>query len=295
MRLKLLELLSFVPDKWMVKIQYRLKTGRKLNLKNPLRFTEKLQWIKLYDKNPLMVQCVDKYDVREYVKSKGLEKNLIPCYGVYNSGDEIDWDKLPDQFVMKDTLGGGGTSVIVVADRSSEDIEKLKAKCREWTSIDARKRGAGREWPYYSGKNHRIIIEKFIESDKKDGGLIDYKFMCLNGEIGCVYVLCDRNLANGAQCGIFDHDFNLLPYSEDDERPLTRKIDKPLNYDRMCAMARLLSREFTEARIDLYNQNGMILFGEITFFDSSGYMVFEPDEFDFILGEKMKLPCKNSK
>lgn len=143
---KILEFLSFIPDKTMLKIQYRIKTGNKLNLKNPKRFTEKLQWYKLYYKNPLMIQCVDKYDVREYVKSKGLEDILIPCYGVYDSADEVDWDSLPQQFVMKDTLGGGGNSVVIVKDKSTVDLEDLKSTAADWTKIDAHKKGGGREY-----------------------------------------------------------------------------------------------------------------------------------------------------
>ena len=175
LRLKILRVLSFVPDKTMIKLQYRIKTGRKLDLKNPKRFTEKIQWYKLYYKNPKMIICVDKYDVREYVKSKGLEDILIPCYGVYDSIDQINWDDLPNQFVMKDTLGGGGNSVLIVKDKKMADIEQLKLCGEEWTSINAHVRDAGREWPYYSGKNHRIIIEKYIESKEAEGGLIDRK------------------------------------------------------------------------------------------------------------------------
>ena len=115
-REQILRLLRFVPDKTMVKIQYRIKTGRKLNLKNPQRYTEKLQWYKLYYKNPLMIKCVDKYDVREYVKSLGLEEILNECYGVFDKVEDIDFDKLPNQFVMKDTLGGGGDRVIICKD-----------------------------------------------------------------------------------------------------------------------------------------------------------------------------------
>ena len=161
-RLKILRILSFVPDKTMVKIQYKIKTGNRLNLKNPKRFTEKLQWYKLYYRNPLMIQCVDKYDVREYVKSKGLENILIPCYGVYDSIDEVDWDALPNQFVMKDTLGGGGTSVIIVKDKSKTSIKELKSRAAAWTSIDAHRKDAGREWPYYSGKHHRIFLRNIL-------------------------------------------------------------------------------------------------------------------------------------
>ena len=107
MRIKILRLLNFIPDKQMVRIQYKIKTGRKLNLKNPQRYTEKLQWYKLYYRNPLMLKCADKYDVREYVKNCGLDNILNECYGVYNTPEEIDFNKLPNKFVIKDTLGGG--------------------------------------------------------------------------------------------------------------------------------------------------------------------------------------------
>ena len=293
LRLRILKFLSFIPDKPMIKIQYFLKTGRRLNLKNPKRFTEKLQWYKLYYKNPLMIQCVDKYDVREYVKSKGLEDILIPCYGVYDSPDEIDWDSLPSQFVMKDTLGGGGTSVIIVKDKATADIEELKRRAAEWVKIDAHNRGGGREWPYYSGKNHRIIIEKYLDADKNAGGLIDYKLLSFNGKPTIVYVLADRSIGNGAGCGIYDDEFNKLPCLELDERPLERIIEKPLMFEFMKEIASRLSEDFLEARVDLYEIEGEVKFGEITFYDSSGYMIFDPDEFDEEMGEMFILPNRN--
>lgn len=289
-RLKILDFLSFIPDKPMLKIQYRMKTGRKLNLKKPQRFTEKLQWYKLYYKNPKMIQCVDKYDVRDYVKSKGLEEILIPCYGVYNSADEIDWDSLPNQFVMKDTLGGGGASVVIVTDKKKEDIEKLKVKCREWTSIDAHAKGGGREWPYYSGKNHRIIIEKYIDSNKDAGGLIDYKFFCFDGSIAYLYVTADREVGNDAGVGIYDSDFRRTEVQRLDKRPLKRFIEKPENYEELKKVAEVLSDRYPEVRIDLYDIDGEIRFGELTFYDGSGYMKFDPDKFDFKLGECFKIP-----
>lgn len=290
LRLRILRILSFIPDKPMIKLQYFLKTGRILNLKNPKRFTEKLQWYKLYYKNPLMVQCVDKYDVREYVKSKGLENILIPCYGVYDSPEEIDWASLPNQFVMKDTLGGGGTSVIIVKDKSKENIEELKRRATEWVKIDARKRDAGREWPYYRGKKHRIIVEQYIDSDDKNGGLIDYKFFCFNGTPSWMYVIADRKIGSGAGFGIFDSDFNKSNVIRVDERPLERIVEKPAAFELMKRIASKLSRDFPEARVDLYEVKGKIKFGEITFYDGSGYMTFNPDYFDEELGKLFKLP-----
>lgn len=290
LRIKILRFLSFVPDKLMLKIQYKIKTGRKLNLKNPQRFTEKLQWYKLYYKNPLMVQCVDKYDVREYVKSKGLGDILIPCYGVYDSPDEIEWDKLPNQFVMKDTLGGGGISVVIVEDKKTANLDELKQKAAEWVAIDAHKKGGFREWPYYSGKNHRIIIEKYIESDMSSGGLIDYKFFCFDGKPTWIYVMADRELGNGVGVGIYNSSFEKQDVLRNDEKPLERLVKQPVSFELMKEISARLSESFPEARIDLYEVEGEVKFGEITFYDGSGYMTFTPDDFDEKFGESFILP-----
>lgn len=283
-RLAILKFLSFVPDKPMLQLQYRIKTGRKLNLKNPQRYTEKLQWYKLNYKNPLMIQCVDKYDVRAYVESKGLGHILNECYGVFDRVEDIDFDALPNQFVLKDTLGGGGNSVILVKDKSQMDLEAVKVQLRKWVNENHRVRSGGREWPYYSGKKHRIIIEKYIPSDATAGGLIDYKFFCFDGKVEYIYVIADRTIGTSAGFGICDSDFHLLPYERADERPLTRVIEKPVNFTEMTTAAQLLAEGFPHARIDFYNPDNHILFGEITFFDGSGYMTFKPDEFDFEMG-----------
>lgn len=290
LRLKILNFFCFLPDRLMIEIQYWIKTGRRLNLKNPKRFTEKLQWYKLYYKNPLMVQCVDKYDVREYVKAKGLEEILVPCYGVFNTVDAIDWKTLPNQFVMKDTLGSGGSSVVIIKDKNSENIGRLKTIAAEWLAIGSSKPTGGREWPYYSGKKHRIIIEKYLESDDSKGGLIDYKFFCFNGKPTWIYVLADRSLGNGVGVGIYDESYNKLNVMRADERPLVRDVPKPKTFNLMKDISRKLSEDFPEARIDLYEVGGQVKFGEITFYDGSGYMTFDPDSFDLKLGEQFKLP-----
>ena len=270
LRLKILRLLSFVPDKIMLKIQYRIKTGHRLDLKNPKRFTEKLQWYKLYYKDPLMIQCVDKYHVREYVKSKGLEDILIPCIGVYDSPEDINWEDLPDKFVMKDTLGAGGNAVIIVRDKSRADISELKKRAAEWVAIDAHRPDAGREWPYYSGKRHRIIIEEYLDADEQEGGLTDYKYFCFDGRPVWMYVMSDRKLGNGVGVGIYNSEFIKEDAQRVDERPLERVIKKPLTLELMKDISSRLSDSFPEARIDLYEVNGEVKFGEITFFDGSG-------------------------
>ena len=295
LRLQILALLRFVPDPIMLKLQYRIKTGKRLDLKNPKRFTEKLQWYKLYYKDPTMVTCVDKYDVRDYVLSKGFEEILIPCYGVFQSFEEINFDSLPSSFVIKDTLGGGGNSVIVVKDKSTADFYAIEKQCREWVSQKHRQKGGGREWPYYGGKEHRIIIEKFIDADPERGGLIDYKFFCFHGKTAFIYVIADRIMGKVAKLGIYDPEFHLLPVSRCDEEALSRAIPKPENFDEMKRIAEMLASDFPEARIDLYSQDHKVLFGEITFYDGSGYMKFDPDNFDFEIGEKFILPNKYDK
>jgi hypothetical protein len=269
----------------MICVQYRIKTGKWPNLQNPERFTEKLQWYKLNYKNPELIRCVDKYDVREYVKEKGLQSILIPCIGIYDSVESINWDKLPPKYVMKDTLGGGGNSVIIVNYEKAGSVEWLRKTAKRWTEANAHSRGAGREWPYYSGKNHRILFEKYIEADVASGGLVDYKFFCFHGKVRFLYVIADRQMGSGAGVGIYNSDFERLPVRRKDERSLERVIQKPDNFEEMKAISETLASDFPEVRVDLYNQKGKIFFGELTFYDGSGYMQFDPDDFDYQIGK----------
>ena len=288
-RVRILRMLDFVPDRLMLKIQYLIKTGNQLNLKNPKRFTEKLQWYKLYYRDPMMIKCVDKYDVRDYVISKGLEEILVPCYGVYNGVDEINWNVIPTSFVMKDTLGGGGTSVVVVRDKNTEDIEHLKAQAKHWTLQSIHTKGSGREWPYYGGKNHRIIFEQNIEPYKDGTGLIDYKFFCFDGKVEFIYVMGEREIGKSVQVSIFDRDFNRLPVLREGDAEY-KNARKPDHFESMITIAERLSADFPHVRVDLYNINGQIYFGELTFFNASGYMRYNPDSFDTDIGNKWKLP-----
>lgn len=289
LRLKILKLLNFVPDKPMVYVQYWIKFRRLLNLDNPQRFTEKLQWYKLFYRDSLMKICTDKYEVRQYVKDRGLEEILIPLVGVYDNFDEIRLDKLPPQFVAKDTLGGGGTSVIICTDKEKLDYMEFQKALVSWLNISCNLKHYGREW-VYEGMPHRIIIEKYLQSDPEQGGLIDYKFFCFNGTCQYVYVIADRKMGEKAALAIYSRDFIKLDVYRIDELPLTRVIKKPSNYQRLIDIAETLAAPFPEARIDLYDVDERIYFGEITFFDGSGYMKFEPDHFDYELGKKFKLP-----
>ena len=285
-RLKILKMLHFIPDGIMIPIQYKIKTGNKLNLKSPVRYTEKLQWYKLNYRKPIMTKCSDKYSVREYVSEKGLSFLLNGLYSVYDSAEEIDFDKLPNSFAMKMNIGSGMN--YFVSDKKREDLNQLRHIAEEWFNSDSC--SYGREWGDYDIKP-RIVFEELLPLDERDD-LPDYKFFCFNGEPYCLYTMIDytKNHENG-RLGFFDIDFNLLPYHRKDFKPIEEQLPIPKNFDKMVEYARVLSKGFPHVRVDLYDISGRIVFGEMTFYNASGYTIFEPDEFDYIMGDKFVLPC----
>jgi hypothetical protein len=287
MRQKILGAMAWIPDKAMLKLQYRIKTGRKLNLKDPQRFTEKLQWYKHYYRDPLMIQCVDKYDVREYVRSKGLESILNECYGIYNRIEDIDFDALPDQFILKDTLGGGGNSVIICRDKTTFDTDAAKKQMQKWLDTNLIKSG-GREWPYYSGKMHRIIIDRYLENpENPEAGISDYKFFCYQGKV--IFLVVDRERYIEHKRNFYDVNWNYLNVTSDHES-FGDIIEKPEGYEMMIKVAQELSKDFPFVRVDLYSVGGKVYFGELTYYPWSGYVQFTPDEFDFELGKHFIFP-----
>ncbi len=287
-RRKILQLFSFVPDKTMLVLQYYLKFGRKLNLKNPQRYTEKIQKYKLEYRNPLLVQCVDKWEVREYIKAKGLSNILNECYGVFSSEEEVDFELFPEEYVLKDTLAGGGNAVIIIKQKpNKEQIDIIKSRLHEWVTSPYRKKSGGREWPYYSGKKHRILAEAYIRSDET--GLTDYKFFCFDGAIACVYVISNREMGGHGDLAIMDREFVRLPYQSATQGKMKEDPVKPQNYEYMIEVVEKLSRDFPHVRVDLYNIDGKVIFGELTFYGASGYQKFIPDEFDYILGQQFKI------
>lgn len=290
LRLAILNTLSFVPDELMLKIQYRIKIGRKLNLKTPQRYTEKVQWYKLYYRDSLMKKCVDKYEVREYIESVGLGNILNECYGVYENVDDIDFDNLPNQFVLKDTLAGGSTSVIICEDKSSANLDEYKNKMRKWLESDT-KCNYGREW-VYDNQKHRIICDKYIDSSSTNG-LIDYKFFCFNGKVSHLIVISDRFTSE--KLDLYDCEWNRMSVFQSDCPNQSRNnLPKPKNFESMISMAQKLSKGFPHVRVDFYNIDGNIIFGELTFFSGSGYYIFTPDSFDFELGQQFVLPERNN-
>ena len=282
-RIIILRKLNWMPDSIMVRLQYRIKMGFWPNLKHPKRFTEKAQLYKINYKNPVMPQCVDKYDVREFVQNKGLGNILNYCYGVYESVDDIHWDDLPKKFVMKLTTGGGGLNVVIVKDKEKEDIERLKQIVRSWTAPRKKQPSTGREWAYMEIEKNRVIIEDLIEDDTNiDGSIDDFKFMCYDGKFR--YLWIDKNRYSDHKRGFWDEHLNFLEDVSSDHGTFKEPPQLPRNIDEMVKVAEIISEDFPYARVDLYNIKGKIYFGEITFYPWSGYVKFCPDSFDYELG-----------
>lgn len=271
-------------DELYLKLLFRLKMGYPLNLRSPQTFNEKLQWLKLYDRKPEYTQMVDKYAVKEYVAKLIGEEYIIPTLGVWDRVEDIDFESLPDQFVLKTTHGGGGGGVVVCKDKSNFDYEAAKIKLQQSMNSDIYR--TFREWPY---KNvpRRIIAEKFMV-DESGVELKDYKFFCFNGEVKCFKVDFDRFIAHRAN--YYDRNACLMPFGEVDCGPdFSRQIALPDNLKEMQCVAEKVAVGHPFIRVDLYNINGKIYFGEITFFPAAGLGRFEPEEWDLKLGELIEI------
>lgn len=286
LRFIILSFLSFVPDKIMLKLQYRIKTGRKADLRSPERFTEKLQWYKMHYHDPLMGKCVDKYAVREYVVSKGLADTLNGIYCVCNNPEEIDFRVLPDRFVIKTTDGGGGENILICKDKSHLDIDAVCRQLRSWK--DKGKVNAGREWAYTCINETRYIVEEYLENDENpEAGISDYKFMCFNGKPFCIVYDKDRYV--GHKRNFYDTEWNNLHVTSDCPGFEDSSSKRPEGLEEMLKVAETLSADFPFVRVDLYYIKGKVYFGELTFYPWSGYVSFNPDTFDYTLGKEFTL------
>ena len=278
-----------LPDKLSLKIQYKNIFLKPLNLKNPQTFNEKLQWLKLYDRKPEYSTMVDKYEAKKYVASIIGEEYIIPTYGVYNSFDEIDFDALPEQFVLKCTHGSG--DIIICKDKSSFDINQARSKLTK--SLNTNYYKISREWPYKNVKP-RIIAEKYMIDDSTDcKSLSDYKFFCFNGKYELLVYIKDRDYEQ--KTALFAYfDKNLSPCNVLQEGEIyAGPIDLPNSVNTMIELAQKIASNLIQARIDFYYINSQIYFGEITFFNAGGFSPFYPEEWDDMLGAKIHLPQKS--
>ncbi len=271
--------LKWVPDEMYLKMIYFIEMGRPLNLDNPVTYNEKLQWLKLHDRKPEYKVYVDKYEVREYVRRTVGERYLVPLIAVYDSVEDIDWEGLPEQFVLKCTHASHAN--VICPAKSRLDIVRAKKRLKKWLRRDWY--WYGREWPY-KGLRPRIICEEFLGEN-----IIDYKFMCFNGEPRIIQVHQDRTRNHTL-------DFLDTSWRKTEIRRRTRTssqpIPRPSCLDEMLRVARELSRDEIHVRIDLYEVNGRVYFGEKTFYSGSGLIPFYSHEHDRILGDMIVLNAR---
>lgn len=280
-------LLRLIPDKIYVQMQYFYHFHRFANLKNPRTFNEKLNWLKLNDHNPLYTTLVDKYAVKKWVADKIGEQYIIPTLGVWEKAEDIDFDKLPDQFVLKVNHDSGG--LVICRDKSKLDKNAAIAKLSR--ALKNNGYWYGREWPYKNVKPC-IIAEKYME-DIKTKELRDYKFFCFNGIPKILFIASDRqNPSEETKFDFYDMEFNHLPFTNGHPNAL-QIPQKPNTFETMKQLAAQLSRNMAHVRVDFYEIDGKVYFGELTLYHWSGFKPFNPKQWDKTIGSWLTLPKEN--
>lgn len=281
-----------VPDSWYLKYRYKQVFGKPLNLKNPQTFNEKIQWLKLYDRNPLYTKLVDKVAVKDWVKNRIGEEYIIPNLAVWNNVSQINWDMLPNQFVIK--CNHDAASYVICTNKTKLDITSAAMKLRNCLKTDYY-RYENKQWAY-KGIKRKILAEAFIkDSNDISIGLTDYKFFCFNGVVDCVMVSVDRHVGT-PKFYFYDREWNILRYNyrsiQLDEK---FSLKKPTNFDKMWEIAEILSADIPFVRVDLYNCSGKIFFGEMTFYPDGGADANLLAETELRFGNKLILPNKKRK
>ena len=274
-----------VPDELYLKVQFRLLMGKRLNLNTPNTYSEKLQWLKLYDRKPEYITMVDKAAVKDYVSEIIGNQYVIPTLGVWEKPEDIEWDSLPDQFVLKCTHDSGG----LVICRDKAKLNKTAAIKKLNRSLKCNYYKVWREWPYKEVPR-RVLAEQYIEpsSDLKD--LPDYKFFCFNGEVKALFVATDRHKkGEEVKFDFFDADFNHLPFKQGHEQATVTPL-KPKCFKEMKQLAEKLSKGMPHVRVDLYEVGDKVMFGELTLFHFSGMVPFQPEKWDKVFGDWLEIP-----
>lgn len=268
-----------------LKREYRYNFGRELDLEQPVNYTEKLQWLKLYDRRPEYTVMVDKYAVKDYVAKKIGAQYVIPLLGVWEKAEDIDFDILPERFVLKTTHDSG--ALVICKDKSKLDISAARKKLGKF--LKRRYYDQNREWPYKNVKR-RIIAEEYME-DTQQGELRDYKFFTFGGEPKVLYIAQGRGRGEPTVADFFDMEFNHLPFTIDhDMAPVPP--EKPACFEEMKRLAAILSEGTPQLRVDFYEVDGRVYFGEMTFFHCSGMAPFRPECWDRTFGDWVNLPEK---
>lgn len=287
LRHRILQCFFWLPDRIMLPLQYYLILHRWPNMKHPRRFTEKIQCYKAFYRDPLMLECVDKYFVRKYVSEKlGTDKYLNELYQICERAEDIDFESLPDKFVIKTTDGGSGDNVLICRNKFDLDITSTIQKVNNWRN--KKYYSVSREWAYRGAKQSKIIVEKFLSSKEyPTRDVFDYKFMCFSGKMKFFWIDVDRFSAHKR----FFYNEKLLQIKDINwDYPSSKEdFSLPDNIREMISLAELLAKDFPFARIDLYNVDQNIIFGEITFYPASGYTKAIPDYLDFELGKLFTL------
>lgn len=282
-------LLNWLSDEKYLRLYFWCVFNKKLDLNNPKTFNEKLQWLKLYDRRPEYHLMVDKCKVKKYVADIIGEEHIVPTYGLWNSVDEIEWNKLTDKFVIKTTGGSGGHDVIICKDAKTFNRDAaIKQLNRCLTKPDSF--WYGREWPYLGNRN-RIIAEAYL-GDSITNGLCDYKFHCFNGEPRLILVCKDRYESTGLTEDFFSEKWEHLALKRPMHNNASTRIKAPANLEIMLELSRKLSIGIPFVRVDFYEVSGKVFFGELTFFPASGFKSFEPNLWDDIMGSWLLLPNK---
>lgn len=271
-------------DEHYLSLCYKAFIGRKPDLRNPKSFNEKLQWLKLHDRNPLYTMLVDKYQVKKWVAGLIGERHVARTYGVWKSVNEIDISGLPERFVLKTNHDSGG--IAICSDRETFDFKRAKLKLSR--SISRNFYWAGREWPY---KNVRPLVfaEEYLEPDIVIGDLVDYKFMCFNGEPRCVFT-CSGRAKKDLRVDFFDMDWNHLPFRRHYPNAVIPPAI-PVHFQEMAETARRLTGGggIPFVRVDFYEAKDCFMFGEMTLFPGCGFEKFYPEEWDELLGSWIDL------
>lgn len=281
LRLKLIQLLRFIPDRPYLKLVYWLKTGKHLNLDNPVGFNEKLNWLKLNRIHPEYTVLADKVAVREYIRNKIGEQYLFPLLGTWEKFSDIEFDKLPEKFVLKCNHDSGSVKIV---EKATLTKEKLRELDKFFTGrLNENSYFNGREYPYKDIKPC-ILAEKFMESPSQQGGINDYKFLCFSGVPKLLLIISNRFEGEKHE-DYFDMDFNWHPEIRKEGKSSDTPPHKPPCFESMKELAQKLSQGMETVRMDFYEVDGKVYFGEFTFFAAGGFYLFKPDEWEKKLGD----------
>lgn len=279
-----------IPDEKYLSLLFKGRFGRRLDLEEPKSFNEKLQWLKLYYRDPMYTVMADKYRVREYIERAIGGEYLIPLLGVWDDAEDIPFDTLPDRFVLK-CNHNSGKGMCICRDKRSLDIEKTKAELKEGLKEDYHL--LWREWQYRDIPR-RIICEEYLTDGTGSDELKDYKLFCFNGRVEFSYLCADRFKKGGLHLNVYDRNWEPMPFKT--QYPSTDEpIPKPENYEKMIALAEKLAKGIPLIRVDFYESNGRLYIGELTLCPGGGFDIYEPEEWDYKLGDMLTLPEKRMK